>query len=65
MILEQHHRRNAEHSSLIEDLLELITLDRQDAVNAAIAMLEDLIEYGLNSRYAKKLQGLPLWELKT
>ena len=30
-----------------------------------IEMLADLHEHGRDSRYAQKLEGLPLWELKT
>lgn len=65
MDFEQHFRPGSVHSSLIEDLLELVANNRQDAVDAAIIMLEDLHEFGLLSRYVKKLHGLPLWELKT
>jgi hypothetical protein len=37
----------------------------QLAVNAMIGMLEDLFEFDLKTRYAKKLTDYPLWELKT
>jgi hypothetical protein len=55
----------AEHPRIIEDLLDLANLGKQEAVNAMIEMLEDLHIHGLESRFIKKLKGLPLWELKT
>lgn len=57
-------RLDALHPRLIEDLLE-IAEHSQDAVNAIITMLEDFHHQGTDSRYIKKLQGLPLFELKT
>lgn len=65
MELEQHHRPGSERTSIVEDLLELASQNRQDAVDAVIEMLADLITHGLKSRFAKKLSALPIWELKT
>ncbi len=52
---------NAKNSRLIEDLQNLSV----EAIVAAIKMIGDFYEFGLESRYVKKLQGLPVWELKT
>jgi Phage derived protein Gp49-like (DUF891) len=59
------NRLTAEHPRIIEDLLELATSGKQEAVDAMIEMLEDFHIYGLESRFVKKLKGLPVWELKT
>jgi hypothetical protein len=58
-------RLSAKHPRIIEDLLELIYQGKQEAVNAIILMLEDFYIQGIESRFCKKLQGLPIWELKT
>lgn len=52
----------ARNPRIIEDLLAV-----QDpaALSAMIDMLEDLHLHGKESRFARKLEGLPLWELKT
>jgi hypothetical protein len=66
-LLEPRHpeRLNAQHSRIIEDLLEIASAGQQDALNSIITMLEDLTVHGLKCRYAKTLQGTPIWELKT
>lgn len=58
-------RPHARRPAVLDDLLALAEAGQQAAVDAAILMLADLYELGAESRYAKKLQGLPLWELKT
>jgi len=66
-LLEPRHlnRLQALHSRLVEDLLELAHGGHQDALDAIIGMLEDLVQQGLKSRYALALKSTPLWELKT
>ena len=66
-LLEPRHpnRLGAQHPRIIEDLLELASAGQQDALDAIVTMLEDLTLHGLQSRYAKPLQGTPIWELKT
>lgn len=56
------NRPEARHPCIIEDLLEVTDAH---ALTAMIEMLTDLHQHGQESRYAKKLEGLPLWELKT
>jgi hypothetical protein len=65
-LLEPRHpeRLHAQHSLIIEDLLEIASAGQRDALNFFI-MLEDLTVHGLKCRYAKTLQGTPIWELKT
>lgn len=58
------HRLDAKHPRLIEDLLKIAETN-QDAVDAIIHMLKDFHQNGHQSRFAHKLQGLPVWELKT
>lgn len=65
MELHQPKRLGHHESALIEDLLELVAQGQQTAVDAIVQMLEDLVTHGLESRYAKKMQRLPIWELKT
>ena len=50
---------------MLDDLLELVGQDKQDAVDACIEMLEDLHLYGNRSRFVQNMQGVPLLELKT
>jgi hypothetical protein len=52
---------DAKNPRFIEDLQDLSL----EAILAVIKMISDFHEFGLESRYAKKLQGLPVWELKT
>lgn len=58
-------RPNAARYAVIDDLLALVENGQQEAVDAAVVMLEDLFVSGAESRFAKKLKGLPIWELKT
>lgn len=60
-------RPNHQHPAIIEDLLDLAAAGQQRAVDAAITMLTDLHRAATvtDSVYAKRLQGLPVWELKT
>lgn len=60
-----YRRRAALRPAVIEDLLALAEAGQQQAVDAAILMLADFYRHGTESRYVKKLQGLPVWELKT
>lgn len=50
----------AKHPRLIEDLLELALTGKQDAVDTIITMLEDFHPQGFQSRFVKKLKGLPI-----
>ena len=59
------HRLQALHPRLVEDLLELARGGHQNALDAIVGMLEDLVQQGLKSRYALPLKGTPIWELKT
>jgi hypothetical protein len=54
------NRLNAKHPRIIEDLLELNKAGKEETVTAMIAMLRDLYDHDLESRYVKKLKGLPL-----
>ncbi len=60
-------RPNSSHPAIIEDLLLLADKGQQRAVDAAITMLIDLHRASTvtDSVYAKRLTGLPIWELKT
>lgn len=57
-------RLDARHPRLIEDLREMIETGGPDALAMAIDMLRDLHRSGHLSRFARKLHGPPLWELK-
>jgi hypothetical protein len=57
-------RLDARHPRLIEDLREMADAGGPGALAMAIDMLRDLHRPGHRSRFARKLQGLPLWELK-
>jgi hypothetical protein len=59
------NRLDAKHPRLIEDLLELAKAGNQEAVDTMIIMLEDFHQHGFESRFVKKLRGLPIWELKS
>jgi hypothetical protein len=65
LLARRPDRLDATHPRIIEDLLELIENNRQDAVDAIITMLEDFHARDMESRFVKKLKGLPVWELKT
>jgi hypothetical protein len=56
---------NSQHSTIIRDLLEISRTGHQDALNAIIKMLEDFEQHSTTSRFLRKLQGIPLHELKT
>ena len=58
-------RPNAKRAAIIDDLLSMAAAGQQAAVDAAITMLADLHQNGRDSSFAKKLQGQPVWELKT
>lgn len=60
-----YRRRNGARAAILDDLLALADAGQQEAVNTAIAMLRDLFTQGHRSSYARKLQGLPIWELKS
>lgn len=60
-----YRRPNAARAAILDDLLALAEAGQQAAVNTAITMLRDLFEQGHRSAYARKLQGLPIWELKS
>lgn len=65
LLLAYNPRRHSPRPLILEDLLLLVEHDQQEAVNAMVDMLEDLHVSGLASRYAVKLKGIALWELKT
>lgn len=60
-----YQRPNAQRAAILDDLLDMVASGQQDAVNTAIVMLRDLFEHAHRSSYAQKLQGLPIWELKS
>ncbi len=66
-LIEARHpnKPTAEHPLIIENLIEISQANHQEALNSIIQMLEDLVQNELESRYAKTLQGTPIWELKT
>ena len=55
----------AEYPIIVEDLIAMAEAGHQQALDAIVGMLEDLIKNGLESRYTKVLKGTPIWELKT
>jgi hypothetical protein len=57
-------RLDARHPRLIEDLREMVETGGPGALAMAIEMLRALHRLGNRSRFARKLQGVPLWELK-
>jgi hypothetical protein len=65
LLARRPNRLDAAHPRIIEDLLDMLIEDGQMAVDSAIEMLTSLYQEGTQSRFARKLQGLPLWELKT
>jgi hypothetical protein len=58
-------RPGSDRAAVLDDLLSWADLGYQDAVDQAIVMLADLHRQGQASSYAKKLQALPIWELKS
>jgi hypothetical protein len=58
-------KADAIHPLIVVDLIEIALNGHQDAIDSIIIMFEDLIVHGTQSRYAKPLQGMPIWELKT
>ena len=60
-----YRRPNGARAAILDDLLALAEAGQQEAVNTAIIMLRDLFQQGHRSSYARKLQGLPIWELKS
>ncbi|KEF33978.1 hypothetical protein RDMS_09810 [Deinococcus sp. RL] len=58
-------RPNTQRPAVIDDLLGLAEAGQQEAVDTAILMLTDLYLNGHASAYAKKLKGVPVWELKS
>lgn len=60
-----YRRPNSPRAAILDDLLAMVANGQQAAVNTAITMLSDLFERGHQSHYAQKLQGLPIWELKS
>lgn len=64
--LRQPHRQRQKRSAIIEDLLEMAQQGQHEAIRTIIAMLTDLHQNPLREcQYAKKLRGLPVWELKS
>lgn len=58
-------RLEARQPRIIEDLLEVAFTRDGPVITAMIEMLTDLHKFGRDSRYVRKLKGLPLSELKT
>lgn len=59
------NRPDAQHPRVIEDLIEIAESGQQDALDSMVLMLEDLAEFGRESRYVNTLHDTPIWELKT
>lgn len=59
------HRLEARHPRIIEDLLEVARTHEPAVASATIGMLADLHQNGASGQFVRKLQGLPLFELKT
>ena len=59
------HRPDAQHPRIIEDFIDIAGAGHQDALNSMVLMLQDLAEFGRESRYANTLHDMPIWELKT
>jgi hypothetical protein len=61
-----YQRPNAQLPALLDDLLGFAANGHQRAIDTAIAMLQDLhrAERPSECTFARKLQGLPIWELK-
>lgn len=55
----------ARHPLIIEELLEIARAHDPSVIKAMIDMLADLHDRGTDSRFVRKLRGLPLFELKT
>lgn len=55
----------ADQPPFVEDLVELLSQGHRAALDAIVKMVTDLKANGRESRYLKKLEGYPLWELKT
>jgi hypothetical protein len=58
------HHQNTTRSAIVDDLLEMAARGQTSSVKAAIEMLSDLHQNGIQSRFLKKMHGV-LWELKT
>lgn len=60
-------RLNTQRPAVLDDLLAFAEAGQQRAVDAAVTMLQALYqaEAVTDCPYARKLQGLPIWELKT
>jgi hypothetical protein len=64
--LRQPHRKRHKQSAIVEDLLEMAKHGQVEAIRTIILMLTDLFQNPLQTcQYAKKLRGLPIWELKS
>ncbi len=59
------HRPDAQHPRIVEDLIDIAEAGHQEALDSMVLMLEDLAEFGRESRYVNTLHGIPIWELKT
>jgi hypothetical protein len=55
----------ADQPPFVEDLTELLSKGHQVALDEIVKMVADLKQQGRESRYLKKLEGYPLWELKS
>ncbi len=56
---------DAEQPPFVEDLVDLLEHGHRTALAEIVKMVADLKANGRDSRYLKKLEGYPLWELKS
>ncbi|GEM44517.1 hypothetical protein [Deinococcus cellulosilyticus] len=63
--LARHPQQRRSQPLIIEDLLKMAEASKHEAVNACLAMCEDLYINGSKSRYVHSIQGSPLFELRT
>lgn len=56
---------DADQPPFVEDLVDLLGQGHQVALDEIVKMVADLKQQGRESRYLKKLEGYPLWELKS
>ena len=62
--LIRHSDRLGRGFTLLEDMLGLVRAGHLRCFAKGMEMLKDLNQHGLESGCAKRLKGLPIWELK-
>jgi hypothetical protein len=55
----------ANQPPFVEELVSLLSQGHQAALDEIVKMVANLKQQGRESRYLKKLEGYPLWELKS